>query len=218
MTSSTDDLIRGLAVDVTHARPLASPWGGAVVWLGASAPFLLLLYVLWPHPALATPVDRRFAIEQVASLLTAIMGGLAAFSLIVPGRSRLVALLPIAPLAVWILTIGQACAQERSAGTPLAPILPHWGCLAATIVTGAAPAVLIVVMLRRGAPLMPRLTALLAALAVAGLANFCIRFVHAFDSSFVVLTWHVGAVMALAAAFASSGRYAFNWRKVVHAK
>jgi hypothetical protein len=64
----------------------------------------------------------------------------------------------------------------------------------------------------------PRLTTLLGALAVAGLANFCIRFVHPFDSSFVVLTWHVGAVMALAAAFASGGHYAFNWRKVAHGK
>ena len=218
MTSSTDDLIRGLAAGVTHVRPLASPWLRAVVWLAASVPFLLLVYVLWPHPGVALPVDRRFAIEQIASLLTAITAGLAAFSLTVPGRPRMVALLPIAPLAMWMLTIERACAHEWSAGTPLAPILPHWGCLAATIVTGAAPAVLIVLMLRRGAPLMPRLTTLLAALAVAGLANFCIRFAHAFDSSFVVLTWHVGAVMALAAALASSGRYAFDWRKVVHAK
>lgn len=217
MTSSTDDLIRGLAADMTHVRPLASPWVRAAIWLGVSSPFLLLLYFLWPHAASA-PIDRRFAIEQLAALATAITAGLAAFSLVVPGRSRAIALLPIVPLALWILTVGQACVQERSTGAPLAPILSHWGCLVATIVTGAAPAILIVLMLRRGAPLMPRLTTLLGALAVAGLANVCIRFVHAFDSSFVVLTWHVGAMMALAAALASSGRYAFNWRKVAHAK
>jgi hypothetical protein len=217
MTPGTDDLIRSLAADRTRVRPLASPWIRAAVWLGMSAPYLLLLYFLWPHPA-AAAFDRRFTIEQIATLATALTAALAAFSLVVPGRPRAIALLPIAPLAVWMLTVAQACAQEWSAGAPLAPILPHWGCLAATIVTGTAPAILIVVMLRRGAPLMPRLTTLLGALAVAGLANFCIRFVHAFDSSFVVLTWHVGAVMALAATLAASGRHAFNWRSVVHAR
>ena len=217
MTSSPDDLIRGLAADVTPVRPLASPWVRAAAWLGASALFLLLLYVLWPHPARA-PIDRRFAIEQLAALATAITAGLAAFSVIVPGRSRTIALLPIAPLAVWLWTVGHACVHEWSAGQPLAPILPHWGCLAATIVTGAAPAMLLVLMLRRGAPLMPRLTTLLGALAVAGLANVCIRFVHAFDSSVVVLTWHVGAVLALAAVLACTGRSAFNWRTGFHAR
>jgi len=217
MTSSTDDLISGLAADVTTVRRLAPPWGRATLWLGASAPYLLLLYVLWPHPATAAR-DSRFAVEQVAALVTALTASLAAFSLTVPGRSRVIALMPIAPLTLWILMIGQACAQEWSTGVPLAPILPHWGCLVATIVTGAVPAILIAVMLRRGAPLMPRLTTLLGALAVAGLANFGIRFVHALDSSFVVVTWHVGAVMALATALASGGRYAFNWRKVVHTK
>ncbi len=217
MTSSTDDLIRGLAADVTHVRPLASPWVRAAVWLGASAPLLLLLYFLWPQ-RVGAPIDRRFAIEQLAALATAITAGVAAFSLVVPGRSRAIALIPILPVAVWMLTVGHACAQEWSTGATLAPILPHWGCLAATIVTGAVPTILLVAMLRRGAPLVPRLTAFLGALAVAGLANFSIRFVHAFDSSFVVLTWHVGAVLALATALASGGRYAFNWRKVAHAK
>lgn len=218
MTSSTDDLIRALAADATRVRPLAAPWIRAAVWLSVSTPYLLLLYFLWPQAATAAPLDRRFAIEQLAALVTALTASLAAFSLSVPGRPRAIALVPIAPLAVWMLMVGNACAQEWAAGAPLAPLLPHWGCLAATIVAGAAPAVAIVVMLRRGAPLMPRLTTFLGALAVAGLANFCIRFLHPFDSSFVVLTWHVGAVMALAAALASSGRYAFNWRKVVHAK
>lgn len=218
MTSSTDDLIRALAADTKQVRPLASPWLRVALWLGVSFPYLSVLYFLWPRPAAVATLDRRFAIEQIAALATALTAGLGAFSLIVPGRSRALALLPIAPLAVWILTVGQGCAHELSVGVPLAPVLPHWGCFVATIVTGAVPAMLIVVMLRRGAPLVPRLTTLLGALAVAGLANFCMRFVHAFDSSFVVLTWHVGAVMAVAAALASSGRYAFNWRTVVHAK
>lgn len=218
MTSSTDDLVRGLASNVTRVRPLASPWIRVAVWLGVSAPCLLLLYVLWPHPSGSVSIDRRFAIEQVAALTTAVTAGVAAFSLIVPGRSRVIALVPLAPLVVWVLTVGWGCAREWSADAPLAAVLPHWGCFAATVVSGAVPAMLMVVMLRRGAPLAPRLTTLLAALAVAGLANVGIRFVHTFDSSFVVLTWHLAAVMALAAALAARGQYAFNWNNVIHAK
>jgi hypothetical protein len=218
MTSSTDDLVRGLAANVRRVRPLASPWIRVAVWLGVSAPYLLLLYVLWPHPAASNSIDRRLAIEQIAALTTALAAAVAAFSLTVPGRSRRIALVPLAPLAVWMLTVGQGCAREWSAGGPIMAILPHWECFVATLITGAVPAMLMLVMLRRGAPLLPRLTTLLGALAVAGLANVCVRFVHVFDSSFVVLTWHVAAVMALAAVLASGGEHAFNWRKVIHAK
>jgi hypothetical protein len=216
MTLSTDDLIRGLAADMTRVRPLASPWLRAGAWLALSASYLVFLYLLWPHPPAAAPMDQRFAIEQIAALATALTAGVAAFSLIVPGRSRMIAWLPLAPVAVWMATVCQACADEWSAGSPIMPILPHWGCLAATVITGAVPAILMLVMLRRGAPLLPRLTTLLGALAVAGLANVCIRFVHTSDTSFVVLTWHVAAVMALAGALASRGQHAFNWRHVIH--
>lgn len=215
MTSRTDDLVRGLADNVPPVRPLASPWTRTAVWLGVSAPYLLALYLLWPHPPAGASLDWRFALEQIAALMTALTAGVAAFSLIVPGRSRMVALLPLAPFVGWIATIGQACEREWSAGGAIMPILPHWGCFAATVVSGVVPAMLMLVMLRRGAPLVPRLTALLGALAVAGLANVCVRFVHRFDSSFVVLTWHVAAILALGAALASRGEHAFNWRNVI---
>jgi hypothetical protein len=179
---------------------------------------LVLLYLLWPHPPAVAAVDQRFAIEQIAALATALTAGVAAFSLTIPGRSRMIALLPFAPLAVWMATVGQACANEWSVGSPIMPILPHWGCFAATVIIGAVPAILMVAMLRRGAPLLPRLTTLLAALAVAGLANVCIRFLHSSDTSFVVLTWHVAAVMALAGALASRGQHAFSWRHVIGTK
>jgi hypothetical protein len=218
MTSSTDDLVRDLSARPTQVRPLASPWIRVASWLGLSAPFLLLLYLLWPHPPATASIDRRFAIEQIAALATALTAGVAAFSLVIPGRSRMMALMPLAPFAVWMLTVGDACAREWSAGGRTMSILPHWECFVATVITGAVPAMLILVMLRRGAPLLPRLTTLLGALAVAGLANFCIRFVHTFDSSFVVLTWHVAAIMALVGALASSGHHAFNWRHVISTK
>ena len=68
MTLNTDDLIRGLAADMTRVRPLASPWRRAGVWLALSASYLVLLYVLWPHRPAAAAMDQRLAIEQIAAL------------------------------------------------------------------------------------------------------------------------------------------------------
>jgi hypothetical protein len=58
------------------------------------------------------------------------------------------------------------------------------------------------------------MTTFLAALAAAGIANFGVRFVHASDPSLVVLTWHFGAVLALASLLPLAGRRLFNWRQL----
>ena len=113
---------------------------------------------------------------------------------------------------MWLGHVGQACVQDWSNSSHIPAILPHWGCFAVTVLAGIIPAMVIVVMLRRGAPLAPRLTTALAALATAGIANFGIRFVHASDPSFVVLAWHVMAVFALSAAATSAGNHVFSWR------
>jgi hypothetical protein len=80
---------------------------------------------------------------------------------------------------------------------------------------GVAPAVVIRIMLRRGAPLTPRLTAALGGLAVAGLANAGVRIVHPEDVSIMLLVWHIGAVMALSALAGAAGRYFFNWTSLI---
>jgi len=81
---------------------------------------------------------------------------------------------------------------------------------------GAFPAGAIVIMLRRGVPLTPRLTTLLAAVAVGGLANFGVRFVHGADASVVVLAWHFSAIFLLSALSAGAGRILFNWQQLVN--
>ena len=74
-----------------------------------------------------------------------------------------------------------------------------------TILAGALPAVAMAIMLRRGAPLSPRVTIGLGGLAVAGLGNVGTRLVHTFDASVIVLAWHVGAGFGLCALMALAG-------------
>jgi hypothetical protein len=185
-----------------------------MLWCAGALAYLAVVDGLWSRATpIALSVDARFLLEQGAALLTGLTAAAAAFTTVVPGRSRRLAYLPLAPLAVWLASVGQQCVRDWSAfGMP--PILPHWGCFLATVVVGIVPAVAIVMMLRRGAPLTPPLTTALAAVAVAGLANVGVRFVHSLDVSFVVLTWHLAAVFTLAIVLARFGDDVFNWRTI----
>ena len=72
----------------------------------------------------------------------------------------------------------------------------------------------IVIMLRRGAPLVPRTTLALAAVAVAALANFALRLHHLGDVSIMVLVWHFGSVILLACVAGLIARHILNWQRV----
>ncbi|HJZ42848.1 MAG TPA: NrsF family protein [Hyphomicrobiaceae bacterium] len=74
------------------------------------------------------------------------------------------------------------------------------------------PAIVLVLMLRKGAPLRPRMTLALAALAVASVANFGLQLAHVRDASIMVLVWHLGAAAALSALGGSLGEFVLGWR------
>jgi hypothetical protein len=217
MTRDTAELIHRLTTDSSAVPPLARPWTRAATWCAWSLSYLVLFDLVWPHPAFGIQPDRRFIVEQAAALATGLAAAVAAFATVVPGHSRALVLVPVLPLGVWVGSIGQRCAGDwaTSAGAPA--ILMHWACFPLTVLAGALPAMAIVVMLRRGAPLTPRLTTAVAGIAVAGLSNFGIRFVHPFDASFVVLAWHVIAVFGLSAAAAVFAPHIFSWRKAIAA-
>jgi hypothetical protein len=121
------------------------------------------------------------------------------------------------PLAVWLASLGPGCVQELNRfGVQHLPISHNPWCAPFIILFGALPAIAITTMLRRGAPLTPQLTALLGALAAAGLANVGVRIVHPEDVSIMLLIWHAGSVLTLAAIAGVTGRYFFNWSSLVN--
>jgi hypothetical protein len=81
----------------------------------------------------------------------------------------------------------------------------------ATII-GIVPAVAIIAMLRKAAPLHPRVTLALAALAVASIANFGLQFAHVSDASIMVLVWHLGAAAVLASLGGWLGKRVLRWQ------
>ena len=215
---NTDRLIQTLAETAQPVRPLPRPWIRSAIWLAIAIPYIaLVVYVMSPRVDLIAKVtEARFLMEQFAALATGIAAAVAAFATTIPGYSRKVLLLPVLPLAAWLGFLGQGCVSAWMQFSPNGLSLqPDWFCFPAIVLVGAIPAVAMVVMLGRGAPLMPCTTVTLGGLAAAGLGNFGLRLFHPQDASLMVLVWQFGSVFILAALAGVTGRYVLNWRSVI---
>jgi len=215
----TEQLIHQLADHPAPVRRLPAPWRRAAVWFAISLPYVVVVVFTHSMPA-SMPIDlsqmlhdRQFIIEQIATLLTAITAVMAAFCSIVPGYDRRILLVPLLPLAIWLLSLGEGCVNDwiRLGARGLA-LRPDWNCLPPAALIGIVPALTIVIMLRRGAPLYPRITLALAALAVAALGNFGLRIYHVGDASIMVLVWHFGSVIVLALLASWIGQIVLRWK------
>jgi hypothetical protein len=214
----TDRLIRGLAASATPVRPLPPPWPRTAGWLALSIPYLALVTLIASpeYDLSAKATDVRFLTEQTASLATAVTAAAAAFATTVPGYGRKWLLLPALPFAVWLASLGLGCLQDwLRFGPEGLSLRTDWDCFPFVVLVGAIPALAMALMLRRGAPLTPHTTAALGGLAAAGLGDFGLRLFHAQDVSIMVLVWHVGAVVALAALAGWMGRHLLNWRSLL---
>ena len=212
----TNALIEELARSAAPVRRLPVPWARMLLWLALSIP--VLVAVIWlMKPSDINPVaalaDRRFLLEEAVLLATALAAALAAFASVVPGYDRRILLLPILPLGLWLATLGEGCWRNWVAlGADGLALRPDWDCLPPAILIGIVPAVAMVIMLRRGAPLLPRISIGLGALAVAALANLGLRLFHVGDASVMVLFWHLGGAAMLAGLAALAGRRMLYWR------
>jgi hypothetical protein len=218
-TIDTDRLIQTLVYTAKPARPLLHPSIRGALWLAIVIPYIaIVVYVMSPRADLASKLaELRFLLEEIAALATGAAAAMAAFASTIPGYSRKVLLLPVLPLAVWLAALGEGCVstwlQFGSGGLTLHS---DWYCFPAIVLVGAIPAVLMVTMLRRGAPLTPSLTVALGGLAAAGLGNFGLRLFHPQDASLMVLMWQFGTVFVLTSLAASAGRCLLGWSALIN--
>jgi hypothetical protein len=218
MTEQTNGLIQHLAESSVPVRRLRAPWTRTIFWLGIAVPYVaLVIFVVSPRSDLIVKMsDPRFVIEQTAALATGVTAAAAAFATIVPGISRKFLVLPAVTFAVWLGSLGQGCLQDWiQLGPDGLSLRPDWFCFPSIVLVGAVPAIAIAVMVRRGAPLTPHLTAALGGLAAGGLGNFGLRFFHPQDVSLMVLVWQFGTVFILSTLAGWAGRYLLNWRGLI---
>jgi Negative regulator of sigma F len=212
----TNQLIRILADDVRPVRRLPHPMARAAVWFAISVPYVVAIVAAyeWAGYAATLPIDWPFLIEELATVATAVTAAIAAFCCIVPGRDRRIAFLPIVPLAVWLASLGRECAAEwLRVGANSLSFRVGWECLPPAALIGVVPAIVLVAMLRRGAPLYPRSTVMLGALAVAALGNLALRIFHEGDVTIMMLVWHLGAVALLLGVASLFGPRMLSWRR-----
>jgi hypothetical protein len=198
--------------------PAACTAVGAAAWLGIAVPSALLVVVMMSvHGDWVTRLLMpRVVSEEAFALATGIVAAIASFSSVVPGYNRRVLFLPLVPLVLWLGGLGQSSVRDwLQVTSPGFSMRSEWMCLPATIMAGAVPAIAMAVMLRRGAPLTPRLSVLLGGLAAAGLGNLGVCVTHHAYGNVLVLVWHVSIVVALTVIVGSAGRHVLSWQSVV---
>lgn len=205
----TDKLIEALGRDARPVRPLRMPGRRLLGWLAVSmAAVAAVVTMMGLRPDLAAKFgDGFFTIQQLGSLATAIAAAIAALAVGVPGEPKWKLWLPAAPLAVWVASLGHQCWQEWVRfGAGGMEFRPDFVCIPGIAMIGIVPALAMVVMLRRGAPLHPRLSIVLGTLAAGALANFGLRLFHATDAALMVLVWQFGSVALFTALAGLEGR------------
>lgn len=211
----TNLLIDRLAADNAPVQCLRCPARRTTTWLALAVPYVMAVaWLLAKHSDFAGMAsDQRLMIEQIAALATAVAAAFAAFAITVPGYDRRILLLPALPLLIWLgsLCVGSADEFVRD-GIAGLWLRPEWVCVRWILAIGTVPAIVLVFMLRKGAPMAPYTTAALGGLAAASLAHFCMRAFQPEEVSVLMLVWHTGTLVAVSIAAGWLGRIFMSWR------
>ena len=210
----TDALIGTLAECAAPVSRLRSPHVRMATWFMISLAFAaLVVAAMGLRPDIGDKLrEPRFVTEVVAALMTSMLAAGAAFCAGCPGRPLWERFAPLPALAVWLASIGSGCWDAwLSHGPDGLRITPDLMCFPYIVLVGSLPAVLILAMIRRGAPIAPITATMLASLAAAALGAAALRLFHMQDASLMVLVWHVGSVALLTGIGALMGRSFLRW-------
>lgn len=217
MALNTDELIEILAHQAQPVRRLRPPAVRTAAWLVPAGVYLasMTLMVARGGAIAAVVSDPLRAAEQIAAAALGIAAAFAAFATVIPGARRRVLLLPAMAGAAWAgVTIAASVRDLRQWGTFALAKQSDWPCVVSMLVSAGLLLLLIMLpMLRRGAALTPLSTGVLAGVAAAGLGNVGAYLARPHPFSSIVLVWHGGMILLIAAALAAIARYLLPWRR-----
>lgn len=209
----TEQLIRSLARDAEPVERLPHPAWRAITWALLSATYIaLVVAAVGVRPDITEKLqDPRFVIEVGAALLTSVMAAAAAFCAGCPGRPLWERFAPFPFLIIWLASLGEGCWRQWVQIGPDGRLQFDLMCFGTIFALSLLPAILIFVMIRRGAPIAPMSTTGLATLAATALAAAALRLFHPQDVSLMLLVWQFGSVILLAGAGFLLGHRMLQW-------
>jgi hypothetical protein len=213
----SEELARRLAASAKPVQRLPHPISRAMMWFVLSLAYAgaLVLAMGLRADFSARIAEPRFVIELSAAVLTSMMAAAAAFCSTCPGRPIWERLAPFPFLLVWLASLGEGCWRDWSLhGLSGLAVQPELICFWKIVISSAPPAILILLMVRRGAPITPYLTTGLATLAAASLIAAAMLLFHRQESSIMVLIWQFGSVIVLSGFTALFGRKILDWRTI----
>ena len=213
----SEELVRRLAASAKPVRRLPHPMWRAMIWFMLSLAYAVgLVFAMGLRADFSARIaEPRFVIELSAALLTSMMAAAAAFCSTCPGRPLWERLAPFPFLLIWLASLGEGCWRDWTLhGLQALAIQQEFSCFWKIVATSAAPLVVILIMVRRGAPIAPYLTTGLATLAAASLIAAAMLLFHRQESSIMVLVWQFGSVILLSGLAALFGRHVLYWRTV----
>jgi hypothetical protein len=213
----TDELIDVLAADLKPVRRLLPPFWRLIGWLAVSVPVIaLMVAAMGMRPDIGVKfAEPVFLTQQLASLATALIAGWAALVTCVPGEPGWKQWTPVAPLTLWVATLGHQCWDEwMRLGLSGMAFHSDLMCLPGIAMTGAVPALAIVLAIRRGARLAAPCAVWWGSLAAAALANMALRLFHPQDAALMVIIWQFGSVLLFMTMLSLCQRYLVPERTV----
>ena len=211
---NTEDLIHRLGDDLRAVKPLAPPWKRAATWLGCATAYVCgVALITWARGHSLEGAGNDLA-QQAALIATAAAASFAAFASVVPASDRRVLGIPLLPGMLVMTALLWGCVVDlRTLGTLGIGRETDWPCVVSIATGGALLWSLGVTMVRRGAPLTPRVTSLLVGVAAFSVANLeaCLSRGHTF--TITVLLWHGLTTALFITALAQVGRTLLIWKK-----
>src|SRR5687768_4342308 len=210
---SHEHLIATLAAQATPVQPLPAPRVRMVRWI-LVAVVAVGLAIAWRglRPNLASAfLDSTFIVTNLLILTVAVLSAWLALTLAVPGalRSPRATWLPIAGLGAWGAILIQQVAATGNIASALMTEQVVAGCMFKTYGIAIGPALVIILLAQRAAPLDWRWTASLASLSalafgVLGTELICpiTGYAHLFDWHFLPVVGMTGATFVAAAFWA----------------
>lgn len=209
----TEDLVQALSDHATPVRRLVHPALRTALWLSVSLVyFVIVLKVIGLREDLASKLeDPRFVIELSGALLTSVLAAAAAFCAGCPGRPLWQRFAPLPFLAIWLASLAEGCWTQWIQTGPDGQLRFDFQCIQVIFALSLIPSLLILAMIKRGAPIAPMTTTGLATLAATALSAVVMRLFHLQDVSLMLLVWQFGSVLLLAGLGFLLGRVFLRW-------